>query len=155
MSRLLLAPVRTRAFRVMLALAAAVALAQPAFAAGPARPVIATARGQIVAQAFCSPTEVCQETIVQGVATQLGSFVGHLSERVDITNGTYTGTATFTTSLGDSINTQYTGNVTPPDANGRVIFTEHHTVVSGTGRFAAAEGTLDVLGTADAAGQIL
>ena len=155
MSRLLLVPVRARAFRFLLALGGALVLAQPAFAAGTAKPVIATARGQIVAQTFCSPTEVCQTTIVQGQATQLGSFVGVLNERVDVTNGTYTGTATFTTTLGDSISTEYTGNVTPPDPQGRVVFTEHHQVVSGTGRFVNAEGFLDVLGTANATGQIL
>lgn len=155
MSRLLLVPVRARAFRFLLALGGALVIAQPAFAAGPAKPVIATARGQVISKAICSPTEVCQEAVVQGQATQLGSFVGFLAERVDITNGTYTGTATFTTTLGDSVSTEYTGNVTPPDPQGRVIFVEHHVVVSGTGRFASATGNLDVLGTANATGQIL
>jgi hypothetical protein len=35
-----------------------------------------------------------------------------------------------------------------------VFFSESHEVVSGTGKYANASGNLNVLGTADAAGQI-
>lgn len=118
------------------------------------RPVNAIATGQITSQAFCSPTEVCQETVVSGIATQLGQFSGHLFERVDIFTGTYTGAAVFTTVNGDTISTEYEGQVTPPDEDGRVFFSEHHVVVAGTGRFATATGELNVTGTADAAGKI-
>jgi hypothetical protein len=119
-----------------------------------AKPVKAIATGQITSQAFCSLTEVCQETVVSGIATQLGQFSGYLSERVDITTGTYTGTAVFTTVNGDTISTEFEGQVTPPDGSGRVFFAEHHVVVAGTGRFANATGELNVTGTADAAGKI-
>jgi hypothetical protein len=116
--------------------------------------VEASASGNIVSQSFCSATEVCQVAVVNGIATQLGPFVGTLSERVDVTNGTYTGSAIFTTTDGSTITTEYTGNVTPPDPQGRVYFVETHEVVSGTGRFAGSTGNLHVLGTADAAGKI-
>jgi len=118
------------------------------------KPVIAQASGQIVSQEFCSATEVCQVAVVTGSATQLGAFVGVLNEKVDITTGNYTGTATFTTTNGDTISTEYTGFVTPPNQQGRVFFVEDHTVTSGTGRFANATGNLNVIGTADALGRI-
>jgi hypothetical protein len=115
----------------------------------------AYATGNITSQVFCSATEVCQEAIVSGFATLLGQFTGHLFERVDITTRTYTGTGVFTTANGDTISTEYDGQVTPPDENGRVFFFEDHVVVGGTGRFATATGELNVTGTADATGQII
>ena len=138
-----------RAVRTLLSLVFVTGFASHVLAAT-TRTVVAQASGQIVEQKFCSLTEVCQTAQVSGNATQLGSFDGVLFERVDVTNGTYTGTATFTTSNGDTISTEYTGTVTPPDEQGRVFFVEDHDVVSGTGRFSGATGTLHVLGTADA-----
>jgi hypothetical protein len=119
--------------------------------AGPVKIITARASGQIVSQIPCSPTEVCQETQVAGTATVLGYFVGVLSERVDITNGTYAGTGLFSMPDGSTISTEYTGQVTPPDQDGRASFVESHQVVDGTGKYANASGNLDVVGTADAA----
>jgi hypothetical protein len=129
----------------------ALAFTVPAFAQTE-KVVEAAARGQIVSQNLCSATEVCQETQLTGVATHIGRISGLLSERVDLTTGTYSGTAVFTTPDQSTIATEYTGNVTPPDQTGRVFFFEQHDVVGGTGRFAGADGTLDVAGTGDAAG---
>jgi hypothetical protein len=142
-----------RALKALLSLTCVLGFAGQASAAT-TRLVVAQASGQIVAQQFCSPTEVCQETQVTGYATQLGSFTGVLLERVDITTGNYTGTAIFTTASGDSITTEYTGFVTPPDADGNVVFVEDHHVVAGTGKFRNATGNLHVVGTANASGQI-
>jgi hypothetical protein len=123
-------------------------------AAAQQQPFQTSATGQIVAQAFCSPTEVCQQAVVSGVATTIGRFTGVLNERVDITNGAYTGTAVFTTSDGSTINTQYSGQSTPPDSNGQVFFFEVHDIVGGTGRFANVDGSLNITGTSDATGKI-
>ena len=114
----------------------------------------AAASGQITSVAICSATEVCQQTVVSGRVSHIGSIDGVLEERVDLLNGNYSGTATFTTPNGDAIHTQYTGQVTPPDADGGVTFFEHHVVTSGTGRFLGIRGTLDGVGTATGTGHI-
>jgi hypothetical protein len=114
----------------------------------------ATASGEIVSIAICSPTEVCQQTVVFGKVSHIGSIAGVLEERVDRLNGSYSGTATFTRPNGDAIHTTYTGQVTPPDADGTVTFFEHHVVTGGTGRFLGIRGELDGVGTATATGHI-
>jgi hypothetical protein len=148
------ASVRSRLLKIAVSTGLVVLLSASSALAASRKIIEASASGQIVSQTFCSPTEVCQQAIVNGFATQLGAFVGTLSERVDVTDGTYTGSAVFTTTDGSTISTQYTGNVTPPDQQGRVYFVEAHQVVGGTGRFAGSSGNLHVLGTADAAGKI-
>jgi hypothetical protein len=123
-------------------------------AAGPDRIVKGSASGTITFHEFCSLTELCQESTVTGQATQLGRFVGTLSERVDLGTGTYTGTGFFTTANGDTLTTAHTGSATLPDQDGRVLFIETHEIVSGTGRFAGATGDFHVEGTASAAGEV-
>lgn len=113
-----------------------------------------SATGQIVSQIPCSPTHVCQEAVVSGKATRFGAFTGHLSETVDITNGTYTGTGTFATTEGDTLSTTYVGRVSQPNSSGGVTFIENHKVVGGTGQFAGATGQLLIVGSADAAGRL-
>jgi hypothetical protein len=113
-----------------------------------------SATGQIISQALCSPTQVCQSAIVSGKATRFGAFTGQLSEVIDITNGTYTGTGTFATTAGDTLSTKYVGRVSQPDSSGRVTFAETHQVTGGTGQFAGATGQLLIVGRADAAGRI-
>ena len=147
-------PVRNRFVKIAASTICAVLLLASSALAGPAKAVEAYASGAIVSQQFCSATEVCQQANVSGTATVLGRFVGTLSERVDVTNGTYTGSAVFTTSDGSTISTEYTGQVTPPNQQGRVFFFENHEVVSGSGKYANASGNLDVIGTADVAGRI-
>ena len=101
------------------------------------------------------PTVRCQETLVTGQATNIGPLTGVLDERVDLTNFSYTGTATFTTPDGSTITTQYIGQVIQTDPSGGVTFIESHRMVSGTGKFANATARLFVVGTADAAGAIV
>jgi hypothetical protein len=141
-----------RVLKVLLSITCVFGFAIQASAAT-TRPVIAQASGQIVDQQPCFDNKVCQLSLVTGSATQLGAFSGVLFEIVDTTTGTYTGTATFTTTNGDTISTEYTGTLTPLD-QGRVFFVEDHDVVSGTGRFSGATGNLHVFGTADATGKI-
>jgi hypothetical protein len=123
-------------------------------AAGPERVVKGAASGSITFRDYCSPTELCQESTVAGQATQLGNFVGTLSERVDLNTGNYTGTGFFTTANGDTLSTAHTGSVRPSGQDGAVFFTETHEIVTGTGRFAGATGSFHVEGTADAAGAV-
>lgn len=119
--------------------------------AAPPKLVKAYASGQIISQVFCSATEVCQETHVSGSATVLGRFTGVLTERVDITNGTYAGTGVFSMSDGSTITTEFSGQVMPPDRDGRSFFFESHEIVDGTGQYANASGDLEVVGRSDVA----
>jgi hypothetical protein len=116
----------------------------------------ATAAGYITSQAPClsDPTLICQHAFLSGIATHIGRLTGLVSERINSETGFYTGTAVFTTPNGDTIDTSYVGQVSPPDASGGVAFVEWHTVTAGTGRFDAAVGSLLVTGYADAAGNI-
>ena len=113
-----------------------------------------SATGQVVSDVPCSPTHLCQEAIVSGRATRFGAFTGYLSETIDITNGTYSGTGTFTTTAGDTLSTTYVGRVSPPDSSGGVTFTEIHRIVGGSGQFAGATGQLLIVGSADVAGRL-
>jgi hypothetical protein len=110
-----------------------------------------SATGQVVSQAPCSPTQLCQSAIVSGKATRFGAFTGQLDEVIDITTGTYTGTGTFATTRG-ALSTTYVGRVSQPDSSGGVKFVEAHQVTGGTGQFAGATGQLLIAGSADAAG---
>jgi hypothetical protein len=153
MNEMLSVPKRTALLRATLALVCALAISSPA-AAGPFKPVKGEASGNITSQFFCAPMVLCQTSTVSGQATQIGNFVGELSEVVDLTTGTYTGSGSFTTSLGDTFSTESTGNVTSPFPDGSVLFVETHQIVSGTGRFAAATGQIVVVGSADAVGNV-
>jgi hypothetical protein len=116
--------------------------------------VIARATGQIISQAPCGPTHICQVAIVSGRSTVLGKLTGVLNERVDISTGNYDGTAVFTGQSGGTVNTSYIGFVTPPDASGNVAFVEDHDVHGGTGEFTGVSGKLGVLGTATGTGAL-
>jgi hypothetical protein len=116
---------------------------------------VARASGQIVSQEPCGPelTHVCQTVLIAGHATKLGAFTAVVFEDVDLATGTYTGTAVFTLKKG-TVTTEYVGVVSPPDAEGNVVFTENHDIVGGTGSFEGATGKLFTLGTASATGEI-
>jgi hypothetical protein len=113
-----------------------------------------SATGQVVSQAPCSPTQLCQSAIVSGKATRFGAFTGQLDEVVDIITGAYTGTGSFATTRGDTMSTTYVGRVSQADASGGVKFFEAHQVTGGTGQFAGATGQLLIAGRADAAGRL-
>jgi hypothetical protein len=127
--------------------------------AGPVRSIVARASGQVVVfPAVCSDTEFCQEVHASGTSTVLGRFDGVLLDRLNFSDGTFTGTFTgtgvFTTADGSMIRTAYTGLVTPPDPNGVSSFIEFHTVTEGTGRFDGSSGAMTVTGTVDIAGHV-
>jgi hypothetical protein len=109
--------------------------------------------GRIVSQSFCGPTTLCQQSSVSGLAFPLGRITGVLKEEIDVTTGGYSGTGTFTTRTG-TLRTESTGQVSGPDATGRVLFFETHAIVSGTGAFVRAMGRLGVVGTATPGGDV-
>jgi hypothetical protein len=83
-----------------------------------------------------------------GQATHLGQFTFTYESVVDLLIGCGVGSAEFTAANGDRLFTELTGCGGPTDAGYRVV--EEHTIVGGTGRFAAASGrfTLNRLLTA-------
>lgn len=113
-----------------------------------------SATGQIVSQVPCGPTLVCQTAQISGKATKFGNFTGVFFETVDVTTGSYTGTGSFTTTAGETLNTEYVGQVSPADRNGTVVFVENHEIVGGTGQFAGATGRIAILGRANATGGV-
>lgn len=124
-------------------------LITPSVLAAPASELHLTATGYIASQTLCSATEACQESIISGVATQLGRFDAVLVERVNLLDGSFTGTTTLTMPNGDTIRTISTGQITSTDESGLTHYVEHHEIVGGTGRFAQTTGEFDVVGTAD------
>ena len=139
--------------RVILTIACVVGLS-PQILAEDSKAVSINLSGAIVSIERCSATEMCQMTNVAGRATNIGSLVGTLSERIDVTDGSYSGTGVFATPNGDTMETEYQGQAFPPDQSGTVRFIESHVVTGGTGRFAGATGNFDVTGAADAFGAL-
>jgi hypothetical protein len=125
--------------------------------AGGAEEIAIEARvtGSIVTQTFCGPTTICQRANVTGLAWPLGPVSGVLDEEVDITTGKYVGKATFTLKIsGATVTAEYTGQLSTPDAAGRVLFFEDQTVVGGTKSFANATGRLGAVGSATPDGKL-
>jgi hypothetical protein len=118
--------------------------------AGETQEIRARATGQIIYSAPCGGLD-CQGAVVSGQATHIGRITGILSEQINSGTGGYTGTAVFTTPSGDTIQTNYIGQILIPDGSGLVRFVEHHTLSSGTGKFEDASGDLFVTGSADPA----
>jgi hypothetical protein len=149
--RTLLEPaVRSRVLKIV-ASTGAVLLFTGGALAGPVKNLEAHGTGEVVSRIGCSPTQFCQEAHVSGTATVIGRFEGVLSDLVNFTNGTFTGTGVFTMPDGSTITTEYAGQVGPPDANGVSSFIEFHHVVDGTGKYETASGDIQVTGTVDPA----
>ena len=143
-----------KALLIILTVVGMLNAAGPVQANGSSQVIIAYATGAIVSEDLCSPLELCQQAVVSGSATHLGHITGVLNERIDLTTGTYTGEGVFTTSNGDTIETDYVGQVSAPNASGGVTFVEQHQIVGGTGRYGTATGELGVVGSASATGTI-
>jgi hypothetical protein len=109
--------------------------------------------GSILVQALCSATEMCQEAVVSGQASHIGRFSAILVDRINILDGTFTSVGLLSTPDGSTIETEAVGQSFPVET-GDIGFVETHIIVGGTGRFAEAEGSLLIAGTADPAGQL-
>jgi len=123
--------------------------------AGPEKAVTVLATGQIVSSELCSTTEVCQEVHVTGTATVLGHVSGVLFERVNFLTGEYSGTGVFTVPNGSTISTEFSGQLTPPDQDGRSFFMERHGILEGSGKYENAAGVLNLTGSGDTTGALV
>src|SRR5262245_52893345 len=93
-----------------------------------------------------SPTSRQLTATGTGQATHLGRFTRTETLNLDPTNGTFTGTLTFTAANGDLLNADFTGQFTSPtgsSAEGTYEFK------GGTGRFQNASGSATFKATAD------
>ena len=103
-------------------------------------------RGSIATadQAVLAPPFLLANGTGEGTATHLGRFTATYEATADLATPTATGTYRFTAANGDLLVATFVGsavNIQP----GRDQFTEVLTVVSGTGRFAAARGTFTLV----------
>jgi hypothetical protein len=110
-------------------------------------------KGVVNCPPTCPPTTVRITTKETGEATQLGHYTAIYEGEVDLATATATGTATLTAANGDELFIEYEGRETgfvPPNVS---TVTMVATITGGTGRFAAATGTLTIVrtGTIDAA----
>jgi hypothetical protein len=79
-----------------------------------------------------------------GKSTHLGQFDWTLEVEINITipsATTATGTGILTAANGDSIFTEFTASAIDTATPDVIFITEVHTIIGGTGRFAAASGT--------------
>jgi hypothetical protein len=90
-----------------------------------------------------APPNLVSEGTAQGTGTHLGRYTASFNVTVDLATGTATGTYTFTAANGDQLFTTFDG-IGVPIQPGVASITETTTVVSGTGRFAAATGTFTI-----------
>jgi len=85
---------------------------------------------------------------VTGTGTGIGTHVGRFSLsyefRVNVTNGTGTGSAQLTAANGDIIDATVVGSSEPTATPGVRSITEIYTITGGTGRFAGAQGSFVV-----------
>ena len=90
----------------------------------------------------CPPTTVIVQGTVIGTATHLGRFTAAFEDVVDLATASGTGTFDLTAANGDQLFTTTVGHedqFTPPNIS---HITVTAMIVSGTGRFAGATGTL-------------
>jgi hypothetical protein len=76
-----------------------------------------------------------------GTATHLGKYTEHVTLQVNVLTGSAIGTATFVAANGDTLTASVVGPATPTSP-GVLSLVEVYTITGGTGRFAAATGTL-------------
>ena len=96
-------------------------------------------------------THVHFDVGVQVRATHLGNAQGPGFVVLDVTSFTYTGSATWIASNGDSVVITFAGRFVPATTRGILENIETFEVVGGTGRFNAATGAGIVRGQLDAA----
>ena len=105
----------------------------------PFRGSIATADQAVVAPPFLLATGTGE-----GTATHLGRFTVTYEATADLATSTATGTYRFTAANGDRLVATFAGSAVAIQP-GLERFTEVLTIVSGTGRFAAAAGTITLV----------
>lgn len=136
-----------RLFATTLAAVLGIALAMPASAAGPARPLSGTASGAVTYPPHdCGPVPVITTTDVVGQMTHLGRMTMHSTHCFAPPNRITGGVETFTAANGDMLFATYAGSTVPdmPSVVGEVVVaTFTATISGGTGRFEGATGRLE------------
>ncbi len=95
-------------------------------------------------EALSPPPMLSQRITGYGQATHLGNSMFVALPTVNLTTPPpfqIIGTAIFTAANGDEFNTEYTGTSTP-NGDGTSTAVLYHDIVSGTGRFANASGSI-------------
>jgi hypothetical protein len=112
-------------------------------ASGPQRPFHGTIQTTETVQSVVYPI-VFNSSVGTGNATHLGQFEWMLDVQINITipsATTATGTGLLTAANGDSVFTEFTASAVDTATPNVIFITEVHTIIGGTGRFAAATGT--------------
>jgi hypothetical protein len=143
--------------RILVSLALATtlawALAIPAVAADPARPVTGTFTGAGIQVAQTCSGALTLGFAIEGVLGHLGRIAGVGTNCTEFTLGfeavdIWDGSITLTAADGSTLTTSYAGGQGEP-SNGIATFWHSHDVIDGTGRFAGAAGELEVIGVID------
>ena len=95
-------------------------------------------------QAVVAPPFLLATGTGEGTATHLGRFTATYEATAELATSTATGTYRFTAANGDRLVATFAGSAVVIQP-GLERFTEVLTVVSGTGRFAAASGTFTLV----------
>jgi hypothetical protein len=86
-----------------------------------------------------------------GTATHLGRYTYEADECFNPVTGAFSGLPIITAANGEQLFGTYTGQVAPTGDPGVVSYVEQMAIAGGTGRFAGASGTFEVVGEANLA----
>lgn len=138
--------------RTVVALLAVAALALPMHAAAADQvPLNGSESGTFLILGPCETSGIVVDVTGTGHATQLGTYTAHYRECFVPATGAVTGGSfTLTTANGDMLFGTYAGQAFPTDTSS-VRFEDPGVITGGTGRFAAATGTLTQSGVANLA----
>jgi ABC-type cobalt transport system substrate-binding protein len=129
-----------------------VALALPIYAAAADQSLKASETGTFQVIGPCDSGGIVIEVTGTGHATVLGSYTAQYQECFQPATGTVTsGSFTLTAANGDKIFGTYAGQASPADDPYVVAFDDPGVINGGTGRFAAASGTVNQSGQANLA----
>jgi hypothetical protein len=96
------------------------------------------------------PPTVFLESTVTGNASHLGKYDGSFPHFINLADGTFHGTLTFTRQNGDKLFAEITG-VAIPISPTEFSISLNATITGGTGKFVGASGSFTGSGTADLA----
>ena len=130
-----------------------VALALPIYAAAAGQsPFKASEAGTFQVLGPCGAGGIVIDVTGSGQATELGKYTAHYRECLLPATGTVTaGSFTLTAANGDMVFGTYGGQAAPTGDPHVIAFDDPGVIIGGTGRFAAAEGTVTQSGHANMA----